>query len=104
MRAMSTASLAIRSMALITWSTDDMPSESFGLRTAMMHTARMSCTRSLIVSSSSPTSSAMSGSPKYSDAYAKSTMSSEVSFASASISRRLRGLSSINSPTRVVSS
>ena len=64
MRAMSTASLPIRSMADTTWSTDDMASASRGLRTAMMHTARMSCTRSLIVSSSSRTSSAMSGSPK----------------------------------------
>ena len=43
-REMSTASLAIRSMALITWSTDDMPSASRGWRTAMMQVARMSCT------------------------------------------------------------
>ena len=64
MRAMSTASLAMRSMAPMTCSTDDMASASSGRRTAMMHTARMSCTRSLNCSSSSPTSSAMSGSPK----------------------------------------
>ena len=65
MRAMSTASLAMRSVADTTCSTDDMPSESLGSRTAMTHTARMSCTRSLIRSSSPATSSAMSGSPKY---------------------------------------
>ena len=64
-REMSTASLAIRSMALITWSTDDMPSASLGWRTAMMHTARMSCTSSVIWTSSPSTSVAMSGSPKY---------------------------------------
>ena len=65
MREMSTASLAIRSMALITWSTDDMPSASRGWRTAMMHTARMSCTNPVICTSSSSTSVAMPGSPKY---------------------------------------
>ncbi len=68
MRPMSAAALAMRSMALITWSTDAMASASFGARAARMHTARMSWTRSFIWSSSSSTSSAMSGSPKYTEA------------------------------------
>ncbi len=68
MRAMPAAALAMRSMALITWSTEAMASASRGLRTARMQTARMSWTRSFIWSSSSSTSSAMSGSPKYTDA------------------------------------
>ena len=63
-RAMSTASLAIRSMADTTWSTDDMPSASRELRAASTQTARMSWTISLIRCSSSSTSSAMSGSSK----------------------------------------
>ena len=63
-RAMSTASLAMRSMALTTWSTEDMPSASRGRRAALTQTARMSCTRSLIRSSRSRTSVAISGSPK----------------------------------------
>ena len=65
MRAMSTAALAMRSMDEITWSTDAISSASFGWRAASTHTARMSCTSSLMRSSSSPTSSAMPGSPKY---------------------------------------
>ena len=68
MRAMSTAALAMRSMALITCSTDAISSASRGWRAARTHTARMSCTSSFMRSSSSPTSSAMSGSPKYSAA------------------------------------
>ena len=68
MRAMSTASLAMRSMALMTCRTEAIESASLGLRAARMQTARMSCTRSFICSSSSSTSSAMSGSPKYTDA------------------------------------
>ena len=63
-RVMSTAALAMLSMAEITWRTDAMPSASAGRRTAMMQTARMSCTRSFIRSSSSDTSSAMPGSLK----------------------------------------
>ena len=39
---MSTASLAMRSMAETTWSTEDMPSASRALRAASTHTARMS--------------------------------------------------------------
>jgi len=64
MRAMSTAALPIRSIDEITCSTDAIASASRGSRTAMTHTARMSWTSSSIRSSSSPTSSAMSGSPK----------------------------------------
>ena len=67
-RAMSTASLPMFSIAEMTWSTDAISSASCGRRAASTHTARMSCTSELIFSSSSPTSSAMSGSPKYSAA------------------------------------
>jgi hypothetical protein len=67
-RAMSTAALAIRSMDDTTCSTEAMASASRGSRTAMTQTARMSWTISSMRSSSSPTSSAMSGSPKYSAA------------------------------------
>ena len=65
MRAMSTAALPMRSIDETTWSTDAMASASFGCRAASTETARISCTRSDIWSSSSSTSSAMSGSPKY---------------------------------------
>jgi hypothetical protein len=64
MRAMSTAALAIRSMAEITWSTDAIASASRGWRAAMTHTDRMSWTSWSMRSSSASTSSAMSGSPK----------------------------------------
>ena len=64
MRAMSTASFPMRSMALIMCSTDAISAASRGWRAASTHTARMSCTSPFIFSSSSPTSSAMSGSPK----------------------------------------
>ncbi len=64
MRAMSTAALAMRSIDEITCSTDAMASASRGWRAAMTHTERMSWTRASMRSSSSPTSSAMSGSPK----------------------------------------
>ena len=64
MRAMSTAALAMRSIDEMTCSTDAMASASRGWRAARTQTARMSCTRSFMRSSSSPTSSAMSGSPK----------------------------------------
>ena len=63
-RAMSTAALPIRSIELITWSTEAIASASLGCRAASTDTARMSCTRSDIWSSSSSISSAMSGSPK----------------------------------------
>ena len=42
MRVMSTAALAMPSMAEMTCSTDAMPSASAGRRTARMHTARIS--------------------------------------------------------------
>ena len=64
MRAMSTAELPMCSMAEMTWSTDAIASASLGCRAAITDTARMSCTRSDIWSSSWSTSSAMSGSPK----------------------------------------
>ncbi len=62
--AMSTAALAMRSMAEITCNTDAMASASRGLRAAMTQTERMSCTSASMRSSRAPTSSAMSGSPK----------------------------------------
>jgi hypothetical protein len=52
------------SMAEMICRTEAMPSASAGRRTAMMQTARMSCTRSFIRSSSSATSSAIPGSLK----------------------------------------
>ena len=64
MRAMSTASLAMRWIAEITWRTETIASASFGFRAAITHTVRMSWTSSDMRSSSSSTSSAMSGSPK----------------------------------------
>jgi len=63
-REMSTAALAMPSIAEITCRTEAMPSASAGRRTARMHTARISCTRSFMRSSSSPSSSAMPGSLK----------------------------------------
>ena len=63
-RVTSTAEFAMLSIAEMTCSTDAMPSASAGRRTARMHTARMSWTRSFIRSSSSATSVAMPGSLK----------------------------------------
>ncbi len=63
-RVMSTAALAMPSIAEMTCSTEAMPSASAGRRTARMQTSRMSCTRSFIRSSSSATSVAMPGSLK----------------------------------------
>ena len=65
MRVMSTAALAMRSMALTTWRTDAIASASRGERAASTQIARISWTSSDIVCSRSSTSSAMSGSPKY---------------------------------------
>ncbi len=64
MRAMSTAALPMRSIELMTCSTEAIASASFGWRAASTDTARISWTRSDMRSSSSSTSSAMSGSPK----------------------------------------
>ena len=82
-------------MAFSTWSTDAMASASRGERAARIETDRISCTSSDRRSSSSLTSSAMSGSSKYSVAYARSIMSSEVSFASESMVLRFLGRSSM---------
>ncbi len=65
MRAMSTAALPSRSMALTTCRTDAMASASRGDRAASTQMARISWMRSESWSSSSSTSSAMAVSPKY---------------------------------------
>ena len=95
MRAMSTAALPMRSMAEITCSTLDISSASRGERAASTHTARIVVHEVVealleLVRPRRPCRE----SPKNRAAYARSTMSSEVSFASESMALRFRGWSS----------
>ena len=71
------------------------PRRRGGTGPASTQTARISWTSEVSRSSSSTTSSAMAGSAKNSAAYPRSTISSEVSFASESMALRFRGRSSI---------